>query len=66
MKLMKQKLLLLLTALLSAASMWAAVNDEFTVNGLNYRVTSESPRTVALIGYSVKPTGNLEIPSFVT
>ena len=66
MKLMKQKLLLLLTALLSAASMWAAVNDEFTVNGLNYRVTSESPRTVAVMGYSVKPTGNLEIPSFVT
>ena len=62
---MKQRVLFLLTALLASASMWAAVNDEFTVDELKYMVTSESPRTVAVIGYTVKPTGNLEIPSFV-
>ncbi len=62
---MKQKLLLLLTILLSATTMWAAVGDTFTSNRLRYKVTSESPKTVQLTGYSKEPTGVLTIPATV-
>ena len=43
----------------------AAVGNEFTSNRLKYKVTSESPKTVELIGYSTKPMGALTIPATV-
>ena len=43
---MKQKLLFLLVAVLMSASAWAEVGDEFTADGLKYKVTGEAPKTV--------------------
>ena len=40
---MKQKLLLLLTALLASASMWAKVGDTFTRSGVKYEVKTDYP-----------------------
>ena len=52
-------------ALLPAMA-WAEVGDEFTADGLKYKVTSESPKIVELIGYDgEQPTGALAIPATV-
>ena len=48
---MKQKLLLLLTALLASASMWAKVGDTFTRSGVNYEVFDEFDNTARVIGH---------------
>jgi len=63
---MKQKLLFLLMALFPAMMAWAAVGDEFAADGLKYKVTSESPKTVELTRFdSERPTGALTIPATV-
>ena len=63
---MKQKRLLLLMALFPAMMAWAAVGDEFAADGLKYKVTSESPKTVELTRFdSERPTGALTIPTTV-
>ena len=60
---MKQKLLFLLVAVLMSASAWAEVGDEFTADGLKYKVTGEAPKTVELTRYDgEKPMGDLVIP----
>ena len=62
--LMRKKLLFLLLVLLASASSRAAVGDTFTLNKLKYKVTSESPKTAELSGYSgTMPKGDLVIPS---
>ena len=44
-----------------------SVNATFTVDGLNYKVTSISPKVVELTGYEgSKPTGELTIPATVS
>ena len=64
--LMRKKILFLLTVLLASASSWAAVGDTFTADKLKYKVTSESPKTVELTGYSgTMPKGDLVIPSMI-
>ena len=60
---MKQKLLILLTMMLSTITALAAVGTTFTVNNLKYKVTSETPMTAELTGYSTAPKGALEIPA---
>ena len=64
---MKHKLLFLLVAMLSAMTAWAEVGDVFTVDDVNYKVTSEAPKTVELTEYDYweKPTGDLVIPTTV-
>lgn len=63
---MRQKLLLILTTLLTASTAWAAVGDTFTASNLKYKVTSEEPKTVTLTGYSsTKPKNTLRIPATV-
>ena len=63
---MKQKLLFFLLALLSTMTAWAEVGDEFTVDGLIYRVMSENPKEVAVKTYDgEKPSGDLVIPASV-
>lgn len=63
---MKQKLLFLLVVLLSTMTAWAEVGDEFTVDGLIYRVMSENPKEVAVKTYDgEKPSGDLVIPASV-
>ena len=52
-------------ALLPAMTAWAEVGDEFTKNNLKYKVTSENPNTVELVGYKSQPSGALEIPASV-
>ena len=61
---MKQKLLLLLMALLPSAMTWAAEGDEFTANGLIYVDTGTG--TAMVKGYATAPTGALVIPRLVT
>ena len=58
---MKQKLLLLLTALLTSASMWAKVGDTFTRSGMNYEVFDEFDNTARVIGYESWLYGDVEI-----
>lgn len=60
---MKQKLLLLLTVLLSSASAWSAVGDEFTMSPWSYKVTGEYK--VQITGYSGSQS-NVTIPDEVT
>ena len=60
---MKQKLLLLLTVLLSSASAWSAVGDEFTKSPWSYKVTGEYK--VQITGYSGSQS-NVTIPDEVT
>ena len=63
---MKQKLLFLLMALFSALTTLAEVGDKFTADGLKYKVTTESPNTVELVGYEgVHPSGAFVIPAEV-
>ena len=59
---MKQKLLFFLTALLSTMTTWADVGDEYTVYIFKYKVTSEHPTTVELVGYETAPSSDVEIP----
>jgi hypothetical protein len=62
---MKRKLFFLLTVLLPAMT-WAAVGDEFAADGLKYKVTSESPKTVELTRFDgARPTGALTVPATV-
>ena len=42
---------------------WAVVGDEFTENGINYKVISESPKEVEVISNSPLYIGNIVIPS---
>ena len=58
---MRKKLFLILTYLLTTSTAWAAVGDTFTANNLKYTVTSETPKTVTLTGYSTKPKNTLRI-----
>ena len=45
---------------------WAAVGDEFAADGLKYKVTSESPKTVELTRFDKeRPKGTLTIPATV-
>ena len=61
-----KKLFFLLITLLPALATWAEVGDEFTADGLKYKVTSEDPKTVELTGYDGgQPNGNLIIPATV-
>jgi len=61
---MKQKFFFFMMALLFATMAWAAVGDEFAADGLKYKVTSESPKTVELTGYDgARPTGALTVPA---
>lgn len=63
---MKRKYFFLLMAAALVMGFAACSEDEFTVDGLKYKVTSESPKTVELTGYDgEKPTGALEIPATV-
>lgn len=57
---MKRKILLL-TALISTMTAWAGVGSIISVNNLRYKVTSENPNTVELIGYEVMPSGTLTV-----
>ena len=58
-----KKLLFLLLALLPALA-WGAVGDEFAADGLKFKVTSESPKTVELTRFGGQPpTGDLAIPA---
>ncbi|MBO4451367.1 MAG: leucine-rich repeat domain-containing protein [Bacteroidaceae bacterium] len=60
-----KKILFLLTVLFPAM-VWAAVGDEFAADGLKFKVTSESPKSVELTGYDgERPTGALTIPAMV-
>jgi hypothetical protein len=63
---MKRRNFFLLIALLPAMA-WADVGDEFAADGLKYKVTSESPKTVELTGYGMGdvPTGDFVIPTTV-
>ena len=60
---MKQKLLLLLTALLSAASMWPSVGDTFTRNGVKYEVKTDYPNdpTAWVVGHESWLYGDVAI-----
>ena len=63
---MKQILLFLLIVLFSAIIARAEVGDKFTADGLKYKVTTESPNTVELVGFEgVHPSGALVIPAEV-
>lgn len=63
---MKQKLLFILMTLLPAMVAWAEVGDEFTADGLKYKVTSEAPKSVEVTGYDGnQPKGDLMIPDIV-
>ena len=69
---MRQRFILLLLALTLHIGSWAAlgVGDTFTVDGITYKVTSTSPKEVA-VGDGESPainrntTGTFEIPSLV-
>ena len=54
-----------ISATLTAKIFKPALGEEFTENNLKYKVTSESPKTVELVGYEEKPSGALEIPAMV-
>lgn len=60
---MKQKILLLLTALLLSAPMWAKVGDEFTRSGVKYEVKTDYPDdlTAWVVGYESWLYGDVEI-----
>lgn len=59
---MKLRLLLLLTALLASASMWAKPGDIFTRNGVKYEVMSEYPDDIAwVVGHEDWLNGEVEI-----
>ena len=60
---MKQKILLLLTALLLSAPMWAKVGDEFTRRGVKYEVKTDYPDdlTAWVVGYESWLYGDVEI-----
>jgi hypothetical protein len=60
---MKQKILLLLTALLLSAPMWAKVGDEFTRSGVKYEVWTDYPDdlTAHVVGYESWLYGDVEI-----
>ncbi len=60
---MKEKLLTLAVALLTATGAWAQV---FTFDNLKYTVTDAEAKTVKLTGYETKPEGALTIPATVT
>ena len=62
---MKKILLILLIALASLPHLSAAVGDEFTYDGLNYRVLSEVGLT-AEVAKNRNAKGNIAIPSIVT
>ena len=52
--------------LLPAMVAWAEVGDEFTADGLKYKVTSEAPKSVEVTGYDGnQPKGDLMIPDIV-
>lgn len=60
---MKQKILLLLTALLLSAPMWAKVGDEFTRSGVKYEVKTDYPDdpTAWVVGHESGLYGDVEI-----
>ena len=60
---MKQKILLLLTALLLSAPMWAKVGDQFTRSGVKYEVKTDYPDdpTAWVLGYESWLNGDVEI-----
>ena len=60
---MKQKILLLLTALLLSAPMWAKVGDEFTRSGVKYEVKTDYPDdlTAWVVGHESWLYGDVEI-----
>ena len=62
---MKRNITILLTILLCmmGSNTWAVVGDEFTENGINYKVISESPKEVEVISNSPLYIGNIVIPS---
>ena len=57
-----------LLMLLTTASAWAALHDEFTVNHLRYVVISENPNKVSILGYDGDMPANyaMVIPASVT
>ena len=56
-----KKLFFFMMALLPAMMAWAGVGSIISVNNLRYKVTSENPNTVELIGYEVMPSGTLTV-----
>ena len=60
-----KKLFFFMLALLPVVA-WAAVGDEFAADGLKYKVTSESPKTVELTRFDKeRPKGALTVPATV-
>ena len=58
--------LLVMLFTMTAQTAWADVDDEFTVDNVKYKVTSESPNEVQLIGYEAGVPADLEIPDIVS
>lgn len=55
-----------LVALMTAATTWAKVGGTFTVDGVRYIITSESPKEVSVESCDEEMTGALTIPSTVS
>ena len=63
---LKRSLMTMLTTIMSLMS-WAAVGDMFTINTIEYEITSENPKEVKVRKSSDKSTtGDLVIPASVT
>ena len=58
--------LLVMMLTMTAQTVWADVDDEFTVDYVKYKVTSESPNEVQIIGYEAGVPANLVIPDKVS
>lgn len=63
---MKKHLLLLVSALSSSLSLWAADGDVFIADGLKYTVLSETDLTASLSGYDAITSEALVVPASVS
>lgn len=63
---MKKRLLFIFMALVTTSVTWAKWGDVFTADNLKYKVTSENPNLVTLMGYDrIQPSGDFKIPATV-